>query len=130
MPHERWNHRSESLNALDLAVRQVTHGLIDELSIDLTDEGCVVIRCLSRSYYGVQLAARAARQFSAEHLLRYDVRLLVHVGGSSLELVIRAAEHDDIDRTLSTPVAECRSQLTISPSAGSREVAGIVVLEC
>jgi len=130
MPHERWNHRSESLNAFDLVIRKVTHGLIDGLSIDVTDEGCVVVRCISRSYYGAQLAARAARQFSAEHLLHHDIRLLVHVGRSSLELVIRAAEHGDIDETLSTPVAECRSQLTISPSAGSREMAGIVVLEC
>ncbi|MEZ6131268.1 MAG: hypothetical protein R3C59_21545 [Planctomycetaceae bacterium] len=117
MPLHRWSDRNESLNALGLAIRQGTHGQIRDLSIDLTDDDCIVVRGDSRSYYGVQLAIHATQQFGASHPSLPETRLLVRVDGSTLELVVLRGTSDESRESPSTHDADRRPQLTAAAIA-------------
>ncbi len=117
MPLDQWSDRNEAINALGRAIRQGTHGRIRELSLDLTDDSLVVVRGVSCTYYGVQLAIHATQQFVAAHSLHSRTRLLVSIDGSPLELVVANPPHEDARETLSTHDAERRPQLTMKASA-------------
>lgn len=117
MPLHLWSDRNESLNALGLAIQQGTHGLIRSLSIDLADDDCVVVRGVSRNYYGVQLAIHATQQFGASHPSFSETRLLVRVDGSTLELVVLRGTSDESRESPSTHDAERRPQFTAAAVA-------------
>ena len=117
MPLHRWSDRNESLNALGFAIQQCTHGLIRDLTIDLTDDDCIVVRGVSRSYYGVQLAIHATQQFGASHPALPETRLHVRVDGSTLKFVVLRGSGDVPQRAPSTHDAERRPQLTAAAFA-------------
>jgi hypothetical protein len=114
---QRWSDRNESLNAIVRAIQQGTHGLIRDLSRDLTDDDCVVVQGVSLSYSGVQLAIHATQQFGAAHLVLSETRLLVCINRSTLELVLLRGSKDVSQESPSTHDAKCRPQLTDAATA-------------
>lgn len=119
----RWSEQNASLNAFGLAVQQGTHGLFRDLTLDRIDDDCVVVRGSCRSYYGVQLAIHAAKQFGRDHSLP-EIRLLVCVGGSTLELILVHAASRDACDAMSTPDVTRRRRLTDLASSSPKAAAG------
>ena len=120
MSHDQWSDRNESLNALCSAIQQGTHGLILNLSLDMIDDDCVVVRGDSRSYYGVQLAILTTKLFVARHCLGGETRLSLTVSGISVELVVSGPVNDDARHAVSTHDVHCRPQLTLPVSANPK----------
>lgn len=117
MSLHQWSDRNGSLDALGLAIRHGSHGLIRDLSVDLADDDSIVVRGVSRSYYGVQLAIHATQQFGATHPRLPETRLRIRVDTAMLELVVLQPEHDEAKESPSADVAESRSQLTVAATA-------------
>ena len=112
MPLYQWSDRNESLNSLRLTIEKSTHGLIRELSLELSDDDCALVRGVSRSFYGVQLAIHATQRFGAECCLHPETRLLIRVDGAMLELIVLRRSDQQLQTSLSTRVAGRRPQLT------------------
>ncbi|HRA90266.1 MAG TPA: hypothetical protein PK992_19410 [Planctomycetaceae bacterium] len=121
MPLHPWSERNEWLNALYTAILQRTHGLISDLSLDLIDDGSAVVRGMSPSYYGVQLVLHTTKMFAEKHRVFAKTRLLLTVGGSTLELIVTRPDDDDHDDddddSVSTHDDNCRQKLTIAEVA-------------
>lgn len=113
MTVNQWSDRNSALNALGLAIHQGARGLIRDLALDLADDRCAVVRFVSHSYYGVQLAIHATQQFGAAHPVLLETRLLVQVAGSTLELVVSHRPFDGVMVSPSTHNTERRLQLTV-----------------
>ncbi|TWU17211.1 hypothetical protein Pla52o_53860 [Novipirellula galeiformis] len=87
MSIDQWSQQNEWLNSYQTALQTVTHGLIQNLCVDAEVEA-VRVRGTATSYYGVQLAIHATRQFSRQHALFAWTELSLEVHGRSLRLVV------------------------------------------
>lgn len=115
--HQQWSDRNELLNALGHAIEDGTHGLMRYLSLDQIDDECVLVRGVADSYYGLQLALYTTQQFAAKNPLCPETRLVVHVYGSTLELVVLQPEHLEAYGSPSTHDAERPPRLTVAAPA-------------
>jgi len=109
VPLDQWSERNESLNALCAAIHQGAHGLIRNLSVDLSGDDCVVVRGASHSYYGVQLAIQATKRFGDKHRLFIATQLLLTVNGRAVELAVTHSANDEAatECQLKTPTVAC-----------------------
>lgn len=116
MSLEQWSERNELLNAFRESIQHSTRGLISDLSVDLTDDNCVVLSATSRNYHVAQLVIQATKSFADKHPLFPETRLLLGVDGSTLALVVPHTPSDDARNTVSTHDSDRHPQLTLPAS--------------
>ncbi len=116
MSLRQWSERNELLNAFRESIQQGTRGLISELSVDLTDDNCVVLSATSRNYHVVQLVIQATKLFADKHPFLSETRLLLGVDGSTLALVVTHLPSDDARKSVSTHDSNRHPQLTVPAS--------------
>ena len=117
MSRHRWSDRNESLNALSTAIQQSTHGRIRDLSLELANQHCAVVRGNSSSYYGVQLVIHTLKRFCDENRVFSETRLLLSVDGHPLELSIAHSSNAFAREPVSTHDADRHLELTIAATA-------------
>ncbi|WP_010582121.1 hypothetical protein [Schlesneria paludicola] len=105
MTLDQWSERNASLNAFRAAIHRGTHGRIRNLEFDLMDDGSIFVCGLSRSYYDIQLALHATKQFGNKHRYFPKTRLSLRIGDKRLEFSIVHTEHD----SPTIVNADCRS---------------------
>lgn len=88
MSPENWSQQSEWLNALNLAIQNNTHGLVNVLTVEPEPDGVAVVHGKVQSYHGVQLALQAIQQLSRQTSPFHDTRLTLTIDDETLEFVI------------------------------------------
>lgn len=112
MPHDRWSDCNETLNALCIAIQHGTYGRVQNLSLELATERCVVVCADCCGYYGAQLLIQTVWRFADEHRTFGGTRLLLSVRGRRLEISITRPSSVVSSQPVSTHVVDRHLQLS------------------
>lgn len=116
MSLDQWSDQNESLNALCEVIQRGTHGLIRNLSLDLTEDDRVGIRGNCRSYYSVQLVIHTTQNLGDKYCLFGATHLSLSLNGTAMKFVVTHPSRDEVRESVSTHADNCRPQLTIDAS--------------
>jgi len=101
-----WSARNESLNKLQSAIENRTHGRLSHLSIDAVNDA-FIIKAHATTYHVVQLALAAIKAFVDEHPQLIPTTLSFSVNGHALVIrnPYKNAANDFVSPAVSTVTA-------------------------